>query len=497
MRGVLKTACAVSGVILCATSSVAAQRAPAGRLEGTITEKPQPRSLRTAFIEAVRLDAEPVESFRAVPDERGRFHMDSLPAGRYMIQLASATLDSMELALPSNELRVIAGETVHTDFALPAGLVLRDALCQGLHLGSGRGVVAGRATNADTEEPLAHARVVVAWNEVGVDRATLKSSRRERTGVVETGPRGEYRLCGVPTGSWLSIQLQHANRAGGIARVSVSEQEGAVVRHLSMSLLGAATVAMLDSVERISLLIDADMVVGDVAPALLLTGTATVTGVVRGSKGEPLAGAEVRVNNARPVATTDASGRFTLGDLPAGTQLLNARRIGFGTSETDVELRAGQRSTRDVTLRTAVALDSVRVVGQRVHYRDLEANRRGNFFGKFLMAADIERRKPTDVSDLILHLGGFLVAGSGPDATVMSNLAKRQHPSCTTSNVVIDGAQWGNINFLLPHEVAGIEVYHDGATAPAGYKSDCGVIVIWTKQHHPAPKPPADSTVAP
>ena len=85
------------------------------------------------------------------------------------------------------------------------------------------------------------------------------------------------------------------------------------------------------------------------------------------------------------------------------------------------------------------------------------------------------------------------MTGSGPDATVMSNLAKRQHPSCTTSNVVIDGAQWASINFLLPNQIAGIEVYHDGATAPAGYKSDCGVIVIWTKQYHPALKPQAET----
>jgi hypothetical protein len=498
MNGVLKTAGAVFGVVLCATSNAAGQTTTAGRVEGTISERAQPRSTRSAFVEAVRLDAEPALSFRARPDDRGRFHLDSLPAGRYMIQLASALLDSLELAMPSNEVRVVAGETAHADFAFPAAVMLRDALCQGLRLGKGTGVVTGHAMDADTELPLASAKVVVAWNEVTVDRATMKPLRQERSGVVETGPRGEYRLCGVPTGSWLSIQLQHASRAGGVARVTVSEQEGAVVRNLSMSVLGAATIATLDSLDSVALLIDADMLVSEVvAPTLLLTGTATVAGIVRGPTGQPLPGAEVRVTNARPVATTDETGAFTLAGLPAGTQLLNARRIGYAIAEAGVELRAGLTSTRDLTLQRSVSLDSVRVVGQRIHYRELEANRKSNFFGRFLNAEEIEHQNVHEVTDLILRQGGFTVTGHGAAATIVSNMARQQHPSCTESNVVIDGIQMSYPNVLPIAQVVGLEVYRDGAMAPAPYKAMCGVIVIWTKRHQPTPKSAADSTVTP
>ena len=107
------------------------------------------------------------------------------------------------------------------DFALPAGAALRDAVCRGVTFIVGKGVVAGRSVDADTDEPLPSARVVFSWREVIVDKATLATSRAERGGSVETGPRGEYRICGVPPGSWLSLQLQHAGRAIERADMSI------------------------------------------------------------------------------------------------------------------------------------------------------------------------------------------------------------------------------------------------------------------------------------
>ena len=88
-------------------------------------------------------------------------------------------------------------------------------MCAGVKLGKGRGAVAGHAVDADTEEPLANAQVVVAWTEVQVDRKTLRPMRLERSGTVRTGPRGEYRLCGVPTDRWLVLQLQQGERSAG------------------------------------------------------------------------------------------------------------------------------------------------------------------------------------------------------------------------------------------------------------------------------------------
>ena len=480
----IKSAASIILVGVVAALPALGQASIAGHVEGTVTERVSSHSVKNASVEAVRLEPEPTLHFRVAPDERGRFRLESIPAGRYLIQLGSATLDSLELALPPSELKVEAGATAHADLSLPLGDALRDAVCAGVKLGTGRGAVAGRAIDADTEEPLANAQVVVAWSEMKVDRRTLRPVRTERAGTVRTGSRGEYRLCGVPTDRWLSIQLQHQGKVGGLAQVIVTDEEGAVVRNLSLSLLTAPSITGLDSLEAMSRALGADRAQQDSIAAMRLAGTARVTGIVLSPAGQPLADAEVRVASAGFLTTTGSDGRFSLGGLPAGTQLFHVRRLGYATTEGDVELRAGRNVVHDVSLKRLVALDSVRVVAQRGRYGDFDRNRRSNFFAEFLTSTEIERNHPQQVTDLIFRLGGFTISGFGPDAKVISNRASRKNLSCTEANVVIDGAEHASANFLPVERIYGIEAYRDEITAPAGMDAKCGLIVLWTKEYH-------------
>lgn len=479
-RGILKAAGAVFGLLACASVHAGAQGARVGRLEGTITERARNRSVGNASVEVVRIDSESAASFRSLPDTRGRFHIDSLPDGRYAMQLSSATLDSLDLTLPQNELQIIAGQTARADLALPGGTAMRDAVCAGAVLGKGEGVVAGRASNTDTDQPLAGANVVVAWTEVTVNKATLETITQRRSGGVRTGPRGEYRLCGVPTGRWLSIRLEAVDRAGDPARVTVSEEEGAVVRNLSLSVRNAPLMPG-DSVE-------ARAREGDANARPDLKGTATLSGTVRGSGGQLLPDAELRVAGAASIASSDAAGQFTLEDLPAGSRVLNARRIGYVTMESTVSLKAGEAVTHDLAMQRVVSLDSVRVVAQRSRYAQFEYNRRTNPFGKFLNAEEIGRAGVTELTEVLARFGGFVVSGHGPDATVVSILARAQQPRCKETNVVIDGVPRAGMNYVPLSQVAGVEIYRDGVDAPGPFRGECGLIVIWTKQHQPATK---------
>jgi hypothetical protein len=56
--------------------------------------------------------------------------------------------------------------------------------------------------------------------------------------------------------------------------------------------------------------------------------------------GLPLSGAQVRVVGARGTALSDEGGRFELRDLPAGTQVLEVKRIGYLLAQQPVGLRA-------------------------------------------------------------------------------------------------------------------------------------------------------------
>src|SRR6478672_3994123 len=459
-----------------------------GRVHGTIRETMRPRSVRDASITLARLDPEPSVSFGAKPDAKGHYQIDSLPAGRYMSQLSHQVLDSLELALPAEEVFVIAGKTLEVPFNLPSGAALREAVCRGLTVRRETGAVFGRVVDADDEHPLANADVAISWTELAFDRRTLRANAEEHDGWVRTGPRGEYRICNVPTGSWVLIQLQYGGHAGNAVRVSVSGDEAVVVRNLSMSVAGAPTLATLDSVGATVRGLDSEPTADDTVPQLLLTGDAAVSGIVRGAEGQPLADVEIRVVNARPTTRTDAVGHYSLSGLPAGTQLLAVRRIGYLIGDVAVELRTGRMVQQDVVLRRVVSLDSLNVVAKRhKSFADFEYRRRNNPMGRFVTAAEIERYHPFEMGIFIQRLGGFRIDGVGPEARVYSTSARAGRPNCKEANVVIDGVDQAQVNTVPPAEIAAMEVYAEAASAPGQYRAECGLILIWTKKYGATP----------
>ena len=471
--------------------------APAGmgRVQGTIRETMRPRSVRDASITLARLEPEPSVSFGTKPDAKGHYQLDSLPAGRYMIQLSHQVLDSLELALPAEEVFVIAGKTLEVPFNLPSGADLREAVCRGLTVRRETGAVFGRVVDADDEHPLTNADVAITWTELSFDRKTLRASPEQHDASVRTGPRGEYRICNIPTGIWILVQLQYAGHAGNAVRLSVSGEEAVVVRNLSMSVASAPTLALLDSVGATVRGLDSEPTPGDTAPQpgdtvpkLLLTGDAAVSGIVRGGEGQPLPDVEIRVVNARPTTRTDAAGHYSLSGLPAGTQLLAVRRIGYLVGDVAVELRGGRMAHQDVVLRRVVSLDSMNVVAKRRKpFADFEYRRRNNPMGRFVTANDIEQYHPTEMGIFIQRLGGFRIDGVGPEARVYSTSARAGRPNCKEANVVIDGVDQAQVNTVPPAEIAAMEVYAEAASAPGQYRAECGLILIWTKKYGATP----------
>lgn len=465
-----------------------AQSSRVGSLHGTIRERVGTRSVRAASVSAVRLESESSPTLNARPNDQGQYGFDSLPPGRYLVQVSSPTLDSLELSLPPQQVEIAAGKPARFDFTLPSGTGLRDAVCQGIRLAEGKVVVAGRALNADTDKPLPGADVVAAWMHNYIDKTTLKIVSQMRGASVKAGPNGEYRMCGVPSGSMLSLQLQHAGRAGTIVQVAVSDDEGAAVRDLSLSPTTSPSTAALDSVARVLSVDGRD----SAREELKLVGTATLTGEVRSLTGEPVPEAEVRVRDARSTTTTDSAGRYALTALPPGTQLLVVRHLGYPIVEVPVELRPDKRVTRDVLLRRNVVLDSVRVVSTVAENTEFEQNRRTNAFGQFLTADYIDQLKAAETADLFINVLGFSVFGHGSQARIISNSALARHPQCRSATIVVNGLEGATLNSVVPSQIAGIEAYADETFVPARYtgRSECGVIVMWLRKASPRATPP-------
>jgi hypothetical protein len=478
----------ISTIALLAHSTpLAAQRA-AGSLDGTIRERVGTRSVRAAVVSLVDYDSESSRTITAHPDAQGRFRFDSLPAGRYLIQVAVPTLDSLEISLPAERVEIAEGKTTRFDAPLPSGSKLRDAVCHGLRLGEEKVAVAGHATNADTGEPLVGAEIAAAWVHNFIDRNTQAIVTQRRSASARTGANGEYRMCGVPSDVTLSLQLHHADRASPILRVAVSDEEGAAVRDFSLSPRTAPTVRALDSVARVLTVEGRDSTRAE----LKLVGTARVTGEVRSLTSEPVAGAEVHVRDARSTALTDSAGRYSLDGLPAGTQLLVVRKLGYPIAETTVDLRPDRTVSRDVLLRRSVVLDTMQAVGQRTKYPEFERNRRSNSFGQFLTQEQIKKLHAIETADLFINIFGFTALGRGSQARVVSNKALREHGECQEANVVIDNAEWQSINHVDPSRIAGLEAYADEAFVPARFqgRAQCGVIIIWLRKESDRPMPP-------
>jgi hypothetical protein len=445
---------------------------PKGRIEGQVTDSVHARPAAGATVYVTRLSPDP-ELRTAEVDEQGRFHVDSLVAGRYTIDFSTAFLDSLGLTLHSREIVLAPDERVRLELATPSGATLRAAACPGLQLPKGKGVVIGQVSDADTDKPLAGAHVAVSWTDLAVDRTTLKPVMQQRGGAMEVDSLGYYRLCGVPTDTYLLVQVQDKGRAGSTVRVSVADDVGLAPRDLSFSAGASRLIAQLDS---------SAAGAPDTVPVPRLSGTATLTGTVRGESRQPLSNALVSVLDAVGTAHTDSMGRFTLQNLPAGTQLLEVRRIGYLLGQLPVELRSGRGVGQEVTLSKIVSLDSIRIVAQRSRYREYQSRARRSSLGRFLSQDDIERRHPMETSDIVRMLPGFRLVGSGLDTKIVSSRGaiSFQRSECET-NVVIDGMQHQDINLLAVSDVGAMEAY-SGASAPMQYDSACGVIVLWTKR---------------
>ena len=179
-----------------------AQDAAPGRLEGIVTGGGASRT-QSVTVAVARLEPEPLIVRVTRTDSLGRYRIDTLPAGRYLLDVTSALLDSLQLAISAREVRVTAGETVRVDITLPSEATLRAAALESaarstaratvdtatgeLEL-SGTASVAGRVTGA-ADEPLAGVQLHV----------------RDARGVVTSDSSGRYVLTGLPAGTHVLV----------------------------------------------------------------------------------------------------------------------------------------------------------------------------------------------------------------------------------------------------------------------------------------------------
>jgi TonB-dependent starch-binding outer membrane protein SusC len=229
-----------------------------------------------------------------------------------------------------------------------------------------------------------------------------------------------------------------------------------------------------------------------------------ITGLITDrTAGAPISNVSITVIGTELGARTGADGRYTINDVPGGSQRVRAARIGYSPLEQPVSVSPGQTATLNIALSaTSVALDQMVVVGYG-------AQRRSDLTGSVATVTPNAAQTPTLSLEQALQgaAPGVMVtqASSAPGGSLSIRI--RGGSSVTGNNeplYVIDGFPIENnpdaqnpsdggrdatttvpsdpLAALNPADIESIEILKDAsATSIYGARGANGVIIITTK----------------
>lgn len=213
-----------------------------------------------------------------------------------------------------------------------------------------------------------------------------------------------------------------------------------------------------------------------------------LSGVVTDGAREPIFEAEVSVTEPAAAArttTTDARGRFDLGEFTAGAMTLRVRRLGYEQRSIAVMMGAGGQATSVEVMLTPAPeeLDSVLVgAGPDGRLREFYLRRQQRAsFGRFLDQDEIRRIGPRHASDLFRNVPGVSIRSSGTGGNHLR--IRNCQPMVFVDGQRVPGAELDEV--ILPGDIAAIEFYPSSAGIPAQYLERdnrlCGLILVWTR----------------
>jgi outer membrane receptor protein involved in Fe transport len=149
--------------------------------------------------------------------------------------------------------------------------------------------------------------------------------------------------------------------------------------------------------------------------------TGTITGRVTDENGAAVAGAQVFLRTPVISTQTQGSGAYSLAKVPAGTQTLHVRMLGFRPDSATVDVAAGSTASHDFSLRRdPLQLQTMVVTGTQTPRINLDAS----VAVTSMTPADIERAAPRSTTEVLRYVPGFTrVESSGGE--VNENISMR------------------------------------------------------------------------
>lgn len=225
--------------------------------------------------------------------------------------------------------------------------------------------------------------------------------------------------------------------------------------------------------------------------------TGAVSGLVRDSAGTRIQGVEVVALRAGSTTRTDSAGRFLLAALPAGSADLSLRRIAYEPVVISVDVPESDTTEIEITLGGAAQSLAAVVVNDRAERtRSLVEfeSRRKTGVGHFITRAEIEKRHPLRLSDMVRTIPGAAIVPAENGRPVLR--FARSHNACPPQ-YFLDGLRVSgfNIDDVPPGDVEGVELYAGPAGLPPEFNqlygtTVCGTVAIWTRIPGNAPAKP-------
>ncbi len=448
--------------MLAAPGVVAAQGRPAtppptpqpvrARLVGTVFDSAATQWLGGATVQLVDA-ANPSNVRTTIAAANGRFAIDSIAIGTYLIGFFHQRLEQLAIEPPLFRVNITTREELEVPMAIPSAETIITKRCGPGDPEQPMGLYMGFVRNAATNQQVPTVRVRAQYTEVTVGPRGVERRYPSRFG--SSTDDGLFTLCGVPRNAPITARAYAGTDSTGFIELRVP-RNGLLVR---------------------------DLVIGSTNK-----GTGVLRGTVKSANGQTIASARVVLWGASGNGANTINGQYSLDGLPTGTQMVEARAIGYQPMRVVVDLGAAESTTADITLEALVAtVDTVRVRGDRVSSQMVEfEKRRRSGFGSFIDENQLASRSPIFMADIFRGLAGISIA-NGQSAQGRVLMRGGSGGGTCAPAVFLNGMNVpvpdGNLDAILnSQEVMAVEVYPRTSSVPPQFDSrnGCGSIVVWT-----------------
>lgn len=380
-------------------------------------------------------------SQRVYTNAEGRFSLVGLAAGTYRIAFDDPELEPYGLAPPEVTREVVPGVSTSVELVMPSPAELLREAC-GPEATPATATLGGIVRDA-AGSPLPGATVQVRWSSFELLGPAARPTGRATVSGLETttDAYGVYRFCAVPRRQDLTLVAGLGGARGDEVSLVLRDDEEARLAMLTYAGDRADTEpAPPDAAASAS----AD---ATPAPARPDTGPTRIVGrILEADTDLPLEGVLVELPDLDVRAVSDADGRVSFANLPAGEHQVRAERIGYQV--TDGTLRVPGGGEFAVMLQPSVAAaaadESAAIVGRITDER-----------GQAVADADVRVEARPGARAISNQQGRFRIDGLDP-GLVEVRFDRLGHTSRTATFVVQPG-RTAELTVVLPTEAIELE----------------------------------------